>query len=152
MKTLTFIIPVQPKPSNKRHAALVGGHARVVQDQGVREHQGTIAALTAPHRPKDEDGRLLTLDGPVRMDICAVFPQRKSTKKGLRGMYQAHTTRPDRDNLAKSIQDGMSDWYADDCQVYAGDVSKWWGREGDPAHYRIRLTWDENEFADALPF
>lgn len=70
------------------------------------------------------------IEGPVKLRIVATFEIPKSWSKKRRaemvGAY--HTQKPDRDNIEKSIQDGLNRIaFADDCQVADGRCVKRWG-------------------------
>lgn len=70
------------------------------------------------------------LEGPICVDIVAIFEPAKSwsKKKKEDHMWQAHTQRPDLDNLAKAILDGMNRIaFADDGQVSRMKCKKQWG-------------------------
>ena len=117
--SIQFTIPISPKPSNKRRAFVIGGHARVVQDRGVVEHQAQIAACAAQHRPQ------VPLEGPLAVEVVCVLPRpaslcgvSKRTGQPLHGPGRRwHATRPDADNLAKSVLDGLRAFWRDDAQV-----------------------------------
>jgi Holliday junction resolvase RusA-like endonuclease len=143
---IQFTIPLSPKPSNKRHAFVIGGHARVVQDRGVVEHQAQIAACAAQHRPAT------VIDGPVMVEILAVMPRPASlcvTSKRTGQPLQSpcrwpHTSRPDADNLAKSVLDGLRAWWGDDAQVCDLRVRKVIAAFGEAAHYAVNVRWGED--------
>ena len=138
---INFTIPIAPKPSNQRRAALVGGHARIVQDKGVRSHQAIIAAMSAEHRPAT------VLDEPVSVSIVVVLPRpaylsrvSKRTGEPLQPPERVpHVSRPDCDNLAKSVLDGMSGWWRDDCIVQRLVVEKWTAAFGEQPHYEVTV-------------
>lgn len=72
------------------------------------------------------------LDGPVKVEIFAVFepPPSWSKKKRDAAMWTPHTQRPDRDNIEKAILDGLNRVaFKDDAQVFDGRTTKKWGRE-----------------------
>jgi Holliday junction resolvase RusA-like endonuclease len=129
---IKFRLDMQPRPSNKRRAALVGGHARVVQDKAVVAHQGNIAAMSSVHRPLGADGRPLVIDEPIELVIDAVMPRpaglcKRSSRTGqplVDPGRRWHTQRPDIDNLQKSVLDGMKDWWSDDKIVASVQVRK----------------------------
>jgi Holliday junction resolvase RusA-like endonuclease len=140
-----FVIPLSPKPSNKRRAAIVGGHARVVQDRGVVEHQAQIAACAAQHRPE------AVIEGPITVEIVAVMPRpaslcgvSKRTGKPLQPPCRwPHVARPDADNLAKSVLDGLRGWWRDDSQVCDMRVSKVIAALDEQPHYEVGIQWGE---------
>ena len=127
---ITFFVPIVPKPSNKRKAAIVGGHARVVQGKGVKQHQSDIAAIAAQYAPE------VPFAGPVSVSIMCIMPRPKSAPK--RQPNRAwHAKRPDADNLAKSVLDALSAWWVDDCQVAELQVRKIVASIHETAGYRV---------------
>lgn len=66
------------------------------------------------------------LSGPLRVDLVFCFKTPKS--RGLEDpdspRYQWHVVRPDRDNLAKAVQDSLGEFWGDDCQVVVGETAK----------------------------
>ena len=81
-----------------------------------------------PHRPY-QPARPLT--GPVSLKLAFVWPYRKSEPKKNRIGLIPKTTKPDWDNLAKTLQDVLTRlrFWEDDAQVYSASVDKWWGEE-----------------------
>ena len=76
----------------------------------------------------------LSADTPVAVSIVARFKIPKSRAKG-KGAYtdrQPHTSKPDADNVAKAILDGMvkAEILPDDAQVSSLSISKCWGATG----------------------
>ena len=130
-----FFVATVPKPSNKRHAALVGGHARVVQ------HQSAIAAIAAQHRPAG------VIDSPVVVDLVVVLPRplalcklaaRTGAPLKAPGRRWAGS-RPDIDNLAKSVLDGLRGWWCDDSLVVGLRAFKVIGALGEAPGYHVRI-------------
>lgn len=72
------------------------------------------------------------LEGPVRVRIEAVFgmPPSWSKAKKLKHNGEPHTQKPDTDNIAKAILDGLSDVWPDDAVVWELIVRKTWGDQG----------------------
>lgn len=134
-----FTLDVLPKPSNKRRAAMVGGHARVVQDAGVRAHQTTVAAMAAQYRPR-QDGQPVQLSEPVSVRIVAVIarPKRLMGSKWPSGRIWCGS-RPDADNLAKSVLDGLRDWWTDDSIVAELLVQKLYAAKGESPRYEVKI-------------
>lgn len=74
------------------------------------------------------------IEGPVRVQIIAVFEVPKSWSKKARAaaIGTLHTQRPDRDNIEKWILDGMNRVaFADDGQVADGRTVKIWGERAE---------------------
>lgn len=142
MTSIAFTIPLSPKPSNRRHAFVVGGHARVVQDRSVVEHQAQIAACAAQHRPATP------IEGAISVQIVAVMPRpaslcgvSKRTGEPLQSPVRRwHATRPDADNLAKSILDGLRSFWRDDAQVASLTIVKHVAALNESPHYHVTVA------------
>lgn len=70
------------------------------------------------------------LTGPVKLTIFASFviPKSWSKKKAEQHLHRPHTQKPDADNVAKGVLDGLNRIaFADDGQVYEIVVRKMWG-------------------------
>ena len=70
------------------------------------------------------------LFGPVRLTVFATFapPPSWSKKKREAHLHRPHTQKPDLDNLAKAISDGLNRIaFADDSQIAEMTCRKVWG-------------------------
>ena len=70
------------------------------------------------------------LVGPVRVHIAATFAPAKSwsKKKIAEHLHRPHLQKPDLDNVAKAILDGLNRIaFADDAQVFEFSARKVWG-------------------------
>ncbi len=85
--------------------------------------QNDLMSLFAPHRPDKP------LEGAVDVSIVWAYPWRKSETKRNRALGSMPcTTRPDVDNLCKTILDIMTRlaYWTDDGQVYRLTICKYW--------------------------
>lgn len=138
---VTFFVPIVPKPSNQRRAAIVGGHARVVQDAGVKSHQASVAAIAARHQPAT------VIDGPVVIDLVIVLSRPVSlcgrSKRSALPLQNPerrwHGNRPDVDNLLKSVLDALRAWWRDDCLVVGVRAFKVIARLDEVPGYHVRI-------------
>ena len=82
------------------------------------------------------------LDGPLCVDVVAVFPRPQSQIWKRREMpRQRHAKKPDRDNLDKAILDCLSGiLWRDDCQVCAGSIEKWIAAGDEQPHVTVRVS------------
>jgi Holliday junction resolvase RusA-like endonuclease len=91
---------------------------------------------------RDEDERCLKTD-PVKrchlsssdpfLDLTFILPRPKNLmRKSHPEGRIPHTKRPDRDNLVKVTQDGLSaaGFWVDDVQVFDGRVAKYYAERG----------------------
>jgi Holliday junction resolvase RusA-like endonuclease len=70
------------------------------------------------------------MEGPVKLIVMAFFapPASWSAKKRAAMLGKPHTQRPDADNIAKAVKDGLNRIaWGDDCQVAELSVRKAWG-------------------------
>ena len=119
LQQVSFVINVRPF-GKQRHRTSRG---RTYTPKETVAYEKLIAQEAALHFKKP-------FDGPVHVDIAAVFKPAKSwsKKKTAAAMYQPHTQKPDKDNVEKAILDGMNKIaYHDDSQIAYGDVGKTWG-------------------------
>lgn len=122
---ITFTIPGKPF-AKRRHRAAFNRHlGRVMtyDDAGNISFERQVGTIAAPFFP-------FPLTGPVLLSLVAVFQPATSLSKAKRaallGTY--HTQKPDRDNLLKSVKDGLNRIaWADDAQVADGICVKVWG-------------------------
>ena len=89
------------------------------------------------------------LVGAVRIDMVFLFSTKDKKKAG-----QFKTSVPDKDNLEKLVLDAMENagiFEKGDAQTCAGDVQKYWAREGERAGVMVRISKPVNVFeGDAI--
>lgn len=120
--TVTFTIPGKPF-AKQRHRTTQRGH--VYTPKETVSFESTVGQLAAQHFTQP-------FDGPVSVFIWATFQPAKSwsQKKVREHIGRPHTQRPDLDNCAKAILDGLNRIaWADDGQVAELHVRKVWGPE-----------------------
>jgi Holliday junction resolvase RusA-like endonuclease len=116
---ITFTIPGAPMPWKR--AGSNGAQRFTPDDMAARKELVRWAAHVAKVRP---------FDGPVRLDVVAVFapPASMSPAKRTALCGAPVTKRPDFDNLAKLIADALEGIaYEDDKCVALGLSAKVWG-------------------------
>jgi hypothetical protein len=71
------------------------------------------------------------LTGAVHLTIWAGFMVPKSWSKAKRSecLWNPHTQKPDADNIAKAVMDGMRGLWSDDCIVWNLTVVKFWSEK-----------------------
>jgi len=115
----TFTIPGRPFAKQRPRATRQG---RVYTPKETVSFERTVGQIALPHFPEP-------LTGPVRVQIIASFlpPKSWSKRKTAAHIHRPHTQRPDLDNCAKAILDGLNRIaWADDGQVAVITVEKWW--------------------------
>lgn len=132
---LTFVVPGQPVAKGRPRATSIGGHARMFTPAKTRtyealvQHRATVAREDASWLMEDA-GHPFPWAGPLRVELVAVFrrPGRLFRKKDPAGRIH-HDKRPDLDNVAKAILDGMdkAGVWGDDAQVAELEPKKVYG-------------------------
>ena len=131
---LTWVTEGEPKAQPRPRAASFGGKARIYNPSTADEYKKSIGVdmlLSAKER-----GVELPIDGEIFMDICLFFkrPKRLCRKKDPDEAIW-HTSKPDCDNVAKSILDAIVqvEGITDDRAVSCLQVSKKWvAKDGIP--------------------
>lgn len=113
-KTLTMTI--EPRPKERPRATVIGGHARIYTPKTTEDYEKKIRAAWTKANGSDP------ITGPVLVRIHVGMPIPKSTPKGNKALMLNRqlrpVTKPDIDNLAKSILDAINGIaYKDDNQI-----------------------------------
>ena len=119
-----FTIPGRPFAKQRPKAAIVAGRAAVYTPKETVSFQSKVAEIARPHFP-------VPIQGPVKLRIVAVFAVGGSWSKKKQAALDGgfHTQKPDSDNLAKAIKDGLNRIaWRDDSQVADVRCVKRWGR------------------------
>lgn len=132
-----IIIPGVPIAQGRPRITTQGGYARAYDPLKSKVYKRLVAhyAVIAMR------GKPL-FTGAVEVNLLFVFEPPKSWSKkkkeaALSGGGAWHIQKPDKDNLSKSILDGLTGiCYADDCQVATGHQDKKWGH---PARVVVEL-------------
>ena len=117
-KPITIMLPIVPPTKTHQNKKIVniGKHAKLADTKELKLVISDYLTLLKPYQP----ARPLT--GPVSL--------KSEPKKNRIGLIPK-TTKPDWDNLAKTLQDVLTRlrFWEDDAQVYSASVDKWWGEE-----------------------
>lgn len=116
----TIIIPGRPFAKQRPRFSRKNGRAFTPAETVSFER--TVGTIAAVHFPQP-------LTGPVKVEINAHFaiPKSWSKKKQAEMLGQPHTQRPDLDNCAKALTDGLNRIaFEDDAQIADMTVSKRW--------------------------
>ena len=110
-------------------ASIVGGRAHIYTPNKTKAYEKWIAEAY-----KDAGGVLLEKPIPVMVSILIFHGAPKSASKKRRAAMLEQksrpTKRPDVDNVAKCVLDGLNGVaYEDDSQVVTLEVRKYWGNE-----------------------
>lgn len=122
----TFSIPGDPVPQPRPKITTRGGFGRayVESDHPIHGYRHAVAAAARA-------AGVGKADRPLSVIVDAVFARPKShmTKSGIRKGAPV-LPRPDVDNLAKAVLDGLQDVIGDDTIVSRLVVEKSYGTEG----------------------
>ena len=127
MRKLEFMIDCVPPTATaqQKGAFVLGGRVRFYTKAKVRQAENLLAALLKPYVPPEPFAQ------PVSLYVRWTFPYRKSERKGVTnaGKPVPHTSRPDLDNLEKSLLDVMTAlrFWTDDSLVFSKTTVKLWG-------------------------
>ena len=121
MTRIAFTIPGKPYAKKRPRFSRKIGRAFNPRENEVAE--ASIGAIAATHFPRP-------FTGPVALEIIATFAIPGSWTKAKKAAlaHKPHTQKPDCDNIAKAVCDGLNRIaWADDSQVSGLSVSKFWG-------------------------
>lgn len=126
-----FHIPGKPFAKQRHRVGSFGGRARAFNTKANETFESVVRALAA-------EVFSAPITGPVRLEITAHFTPAASWSKRKREamLGQHHTQKPDADNIAKAIKDGLNRVaWGDDSQVCELIVRKAWAEtEGTLVH------------------
>jgi Holliday junction resolvase RusA-like endonuclease len=117
----TFVIPGNPFAKQRPRFSRRSGRAFTPAETVSFER--TVGQIAMTHFPQP-------IEGPVKLTVWATFvpPQSWSKKKTAETLHRPHIQRPDLDNIAKAIADGLNRIaWADDGQIAEMNVRKVWG-------------------------
>jgi Holliday junction resolvase RusA-like endonuclease len=117
----TFVIPGNPFGKQRPRFSRKSGRAFTPAETVSFER--TVGQIAMQHFPQP-------IEGPVKLTVWATFvpPQSWSKKKTAETLHRPHIQRPDLDNIAKAIADGLNRIaWADDGQIAEMNVRKVWG-------------------------
>ena len=121
---ITFTVP--GVPVGKGRARFVRATGRAYTPAKTVSYEGQIAQYAAIAMVGREP-----LLGPVRLFIEATFPKPASWSKKRAAETLWHTGKPDFDNLAKNVGDGLNGIaWRDDAQVCSAQVIKRYSNDG----------------------
>ena len=145
---IVIYVPAIPVAQPRVKAGAFGGKARVWTPTTIRKSDGTkkshpIVEFKATIRmAAAEIWKLAPLTGPLRIDVCAVFPRTQAQVWKTRPMPRLpHEKKPDRDNVDKAVLDALKGIvFADDCQACVGLIEKWVAAGDEQPHVKITVS------------
>jgi len=107
-EVLRVTIPGAPVPKGRPRFYMRHGRPKVFTDKKTAAYEKLIALCVSSSPALRGKGRPLCGDGPVRVDIVAIFPrpQRLQARKHSDNLLPMGC-RPDLDNVIKAVNDGV---------------------------------------------
>ena len=137
---MIIFIPGEPVAQPRPKVSTRGGFARAYVDSKHPIHAYKQAIRLAYVNAGGE-----VLDGPVHVSVICWFDRPKGHSKKRKEHPEPKTTKPDSDNLAKAILDGLNGIaYHDDSQVYSLQIEKWYVGAGVGAGTWIEIESEPN--------
>ncbi len=134
---IEFTVPAIPVAQPRARATAIGGHARVYEptNHPVAAFKSSVrlaASGAFTGAPKD---------CPLRVNLLFVFPRPKSLVFKKRDMPRIrHVSKPDADNLAKSVFDALNGLlWQDDRQICEVALTKWVASGYEQPHVLIQV-------------
>lgn len=141
MPLIKFTVPCVPvaQPRQRHRVVHAGGRSFASNYTPAKDPVNAFKAACQLAASQAYDGP--PIDWPISMDIDFVFPRGKQPKKAGSDRLP-HAVKPDRDNLAKSLQDALNGLlYRDDSLIWNGVISKWRAAEDEQPHVEVRVYW-----------
>lgn len=108
MDAIRFSMVGDPRGKGRPRATIRGAHASVYTDDATRKYEASITALA-----RQAMGDRPPLEGPLHVALRFRMPIPKSASKRDKAAMAAgeiaHISRPDADNLAKAVLDGIAE-------------------------------------------
>lgn len=127
-KRWTVFVPITPVAQPRQRISTIGGRARSYLPKKHAVHGYKLALQHAVREAGIEVG-----DGPLTVELVCYLPMPASWSKKKRAalLHSPHCQKPDLDNLAKAVLDGLLPVIGDDCRVWQFDVlRKLWAEHG----------------------
>lgn len=130
MATIAFKVPAVPVAQPRARATAVNGKARMYEAK--KSHP--IHSFKATCRmAASQAWNGAPLDGPLSMELTFVFPAKRKFRC-------VKPTKPDLDNLAKSLADSLNELlYKDDGQIVSLLVKKYYGGQDEQPHVDVKI-------------
>jgi Holliday junction resolvase RusA-like endonuclease len=133
---IDFTVHAVPVPQPRPRAFSRNGHAAVYE--APRRHP--VHAFKALVRLAAMEHAGPALEGPLAVAFVFVMPRPKAMCWKTRPTPRVpHDSKPDLDNLQKSILDALSILWHDDAQVAKVDAEKWVAAGDEVPHVRVRV-------------
>lgn len=129
---VSFVIPGDPHGKGRPRFATIGGHARTYTDAKTASYESLVAISASTAVDALDVGGPMGVafpEGPLLLEVAARFTRPKKytdrykdgrLKNGAENGEMLHDSRPDLDNIVKSVMDGINQSgrvWSDDSQV-----------------------------------
>jgi Holliday junction resolvase RusA-like endonuclease len=124
MKKYSFVIETKPIPKERPFFSMINAKPVIFTPKKTREFEQFVCFTAKQYAPKDP------LEGSINIEIKFFFsPPKKLTRRNHNSFEGVpKNSRPDLDNLIKSILDGLnsSGFWKDDSQITRLVAEKLW--------------------------
>jgi Holliday junction resolvase RusA-like endonuclease len=140
---LTFTVPGQPVAQGRGRAVAMktpfGARARVIDPEKSRDWKRTLGTI-ALETMRARNLTPFPAGVPLEVEVVAVFSRPKSIPKREGAQRKWRPSKPDADNVAKAVLDGLNGIaYPDDSAVVALRVWKFVAAAGEDPNVRITI-------------
>jgi Holliday junction resolvase RusA-like endonuclease len=147
---MRFVVPGEPKAKGRQRFSVADGRPRAFTPERTVRYENLVALFASEAAPSS------AFDGCIRLTLDCYFTRPKkyterykdgTLKNGAVERDMRHTSKPDADNVAKSVLDGMNqagNFWRDDSQVSTLIVRKWYADIGDGP--RVEVTVEEESW------
>lgn len=128
-KRWSVFVPITPVAQPRQRISTIGGQARAYLPKKHPVHGYKLALQHAAR----EAGIDEVAGGPLTVGLVFYLPMPASWSKRKRAsmLHSPHCQKPDLDNLAKAVLDGLQPLIGDDCRVWQFEVlRKLWAEHG----------------------
>ena len=139
MLRIELTIPGKPVAQGRPRFYRRGNFVVATDPKASKVYKADIQYLAQKHKEDNNISGLL--DGPLGLDVMAYFPCPKSRwRKTKPRTEEHHAKRPDADNVAKSIKDGLTGvFYHDDSQISELIIRKRIAAQGEAPRIEVSL-------------
>lgn len=136
---IELTIPGKPVAQGRPRFYRRGTFVVATDPKASKVYKADIQYLAQKHKEDNNISGLL--DGPLGLDVMAYFPCPKSRwRKTKPRTEEHHAKRPDADNVAKSIKDGLTGvFYHDDSQISELIIRKRIAAQGEAPRIEVSL-------------
>jgi|GEM_PF-195684 len=146
MRGLVIRIPGEPHAQGRARFRVIktkaGAHLPVAYDpRESRDWKATAQAHMAAAVSRAHGLVRIVLDGPLELQVLAVFSSPKSADRKHGHPRSWHIKRPDGDNVLKAVKDAAKGvLWRDDCQVCDERIIKVVGAQGEAPYLEIKVS------------